>query len=77
MFHFDVVGNEAAGAASGGGCAAAILDPWVQEMQDCKRCGGPQVFVAAWVCEAGLIGCCLGCSEERILPFTRARSEAA
>lgn len=65
------------GLGDGGTGKLVVLDPWVQEMQDCKNCGGPQIFVAAWVCEAGLVGCCLGCGAERIAPFTRTNSEAA
>jgi hypothetical protein len=48
-----------------------ILDPWIQEMQDCPNCGGPQIFVLAWEFESGRVGCCLGCGDERVIPFSR------
>lgn len=59
------------------GRGVAVLDPWVQEMRHCENCGGPQIFVLAWEFEGGRVGCCLGCGEERIAPFTRMNSEAA
>ena len=55
----------------------ATLETWVQEMHDCERCGGEQIFIAAWSCEAGLVGCCLGCGEEKLVRWSRTNSEAA
>jgi hypothetical protein len=52
-----------------------ILDPWIQEMQDCPKCGGPQILVIAWEFESGRVGCCLGCGDERVIPFSRVTSE--
>jgi hypothetical protein len=54
-----------------------VLDPWLQEMEYCPKCGGPQIFVFAWEFEGGRVGCCLGCGDERIARFTRTNSEAA
>ena len=50
--------NEEGGVSRG---ESAVLDPWVQQMQDCPRCGGPQIVVFAWEFEGGRVGCCLGC----------------
>jgi hypothetical protein len=52
-----------------------ILDPWIQEMQDCEQCGGEQIVVFAWEFEGGRVGCCLGCGERRIAYFDRTTSE--
>jgi hypothetical protein len=49
----------------------------IQFLRYCANCDRDQIFVAGWVCEFGLIGCCLGCGDERIAPFTRANSEVA
>lgn len=43
----------------------------------CEKCDSGQIFRAGWECDAGLIGCCLGCGDERIAPFTRVNSEVA
>lgn len=52
-------------------CGIAVLDHFVEFMQFCFVCEAEQIFRAGWECEAGLIGCCLGCGDERIAPFTR------
>jgi hypothetical protein len=49
----------------------------IQFMRFCPKCDREQVFVAGWECDAGLVGCCLGCGDERIAPFTRVNSEVA
>jgi hypothetical protein len=55
----------------------APLDPFLyQRMRWCVNCGGEQVFVEVFECEAGRVGCCLGCGEERVIPFSRTNSEA-
>lgn len=53
------------------------LEPQPQFMRYCEKCDSEQIFLAGWACEQGLVGCCLGCGDERIAPFTRANSEAA
>lgn len=55
----------------------AALDPWVQFMQFCPKCEFEQIFVAAWQCEFGLLGVCLGCGDERIAGFSRVTGEVA
>jgi len=84
---FHSVGSEGEGGLISGGeitvldsdslPRSAVLPNWVQENQDCRRCGGPQIVVFAWEVEGGLMGCCLGCGEERFLPFTRTIGEVA
>lgn len=55
-----------------------VLDPSIcRDMRWCVNCGGQQIFVEVFECEAGRMGVCLGCGEERIAPFTRMNSEAA
>jgi hypothetical protein len=49
----------------------------VQFTRYCPKCDREQIFVAGWQCETGLVGCCLGCGDERIAPFTRTTVEAA
>lgn len=49
----------------------------VQFMLLCPKCEMEEIFVAAWACESGLLGCCLGCKQERIAPFSRVNGEAA
>ena len=49
----------------------------IQFMRYCPKCNRDQIFVCGWECELGLVGCCLGCGDERIAPFTRTNSEAA
>jgi hypothetical protein len=58
-------------------CGIAVLDHFVEFMQFCFVCQCEQIFRAGWECEAGLLGCCLGCGDERIAPFSRAASEVA
>lgn len=54
------------------------LDPLVyQDMRWCAKCAGPRVFVSVFECEAGLVGYCLGCGDERVVQFTRTCSEVA
>jgi len=53
------------------------LPTHVQFTRFCPKCDSEQIFVAAWECAAGLVGCCLGCGDERIAPFTRVNGEAA
>jgi hypothetical protein len=48
----------------------------IQFMRYCPHCDAEKIFICGWECDAGLVGCCLGCGDERIAPFTRANSEA-
>jgi hypothetical protein len=49
-----------------------------REMRWCANCGGEQIFLPLYECEAGRVGVCLGCEEQRLIPFTRVTtSEAA
>src|SRR5882672_4192442 len=47
----------------------------VEFMRFCLPCDSEQRFVADRVCSGGLLGYCGKCGDERIAPFTRARSE--
>ena len=53
------------------------LSPSVEWMRFCVVCDSEQRFVAGWICDLGLVGCCSGCGDERVLPFTRMNSEVA
>ena len=55
----------------------AVLDSRVEFMQFCPKCDCVQQFVAGWECDLGLVGCCLGCGDERVARFTRVNSEVA
>ena len=54
-----------------------ILRTQVEWMDFCPKCLAEMHFIAAWRCDAGLLGYCLGCGDERIAPFTRVNSEVA
>lgn len=47
------------------------LEDFVEFMQFCGKCDSEQIFRAGWECELGLLGCCLGCGDERLAPWTR------
>jgi hypothetical protein len=53
------------------------LETNVEFTRFCPKCDSEQTFIAGWQCESGLVGCCLGCGDERIAPFTRVNSEVA
>jgi hypothetical protein len=63
------------GGVSGG--RTAVLEIPRQDMRFCIACDCDQIFMAAWVCEFGLVGCCLGCGAESVKRFTRVNSEVA
>jgi len=70
------VGEEGGAGAQKFPCVA--LDPEVcRDPRWCAKCGGLQVFVAVYECEAGRVGFCLGCGEEKLVRFSRAVSEVA
>lgn len=48
-----------------------------QEMSDCKKCGGQQIFIVVFEFGGGRAGYCVGCGDERILPFTRSMEESS
>ncbi|HEY1800046.1 MAG TPA: hypothetical protein VGG46_03845 [Terriglobales bacterium] len=57
---------------------AITLDPWLyQDMRWCVNCGGLQLLIAIFEIESGRLGVCMGCGEEKFLPFTRTIGEAA
>lgn len=56
----------------------ATLDPWkYQDMAWCVNTGGPQILISVYEIESGRLALCLGCGEEKFLPFTRMTAEAA
>jgi hypothetical protein len=66
--------SSADGAFSGG---VAVLEIPRQDMRFCEECDCEQIFVAAWECEFGLLGCCLGCGAEQLVPYSRVNSGVA
>lgn len=55
----------------------ARLEPFLyQSMRWCARCAGEEIFVPVFECHAGRVGLCLGCGEEKLIPFSR-MTEAA
>ena len=48
-----------------------VLDPWIQEMEDCSRCGGLEIVIYAWEFADGRLGVCLGCGRPKQVKFTR------
>jgi hypothetical protein len=69
------VGKEGGDNLGGG---FAVLDPEIyRDMRWCANCGGEQTFVPVYEMECGRLGYCLGCGEEKVVPFTRTNSEAA
>lgn len=70
------------GVVCGAERAAALdlprrLDRTVEFMRWCDVCEALEQFTAAWQCEAGLLGCCRGCGDERIAPWTRTTEACA
>ena len=62
------------------GCAptgVAVLDSDVcRDMRWCANCAGEQIFVEVYEFEGGRLGVCLGCGDERVVPFSRVNGEA-
>jgi hypothetical protein len=54
------------------GILAALDTDVYRDMRWCSRCAGEQIFVEVFECDAGRVGVCLGCGEEKLIPFTRA-----
>lgn len=42
-----------------------------RDMRWCSNCGGQRIFLEVFEFDAGRVGVCLGCGEERIALFTR------
>lgn len=42
----------------------------------CPRCAGQRIFIQTFEFDGGRAGYCIGCGNERVIPFTRT-SEAA
>jgi hypothetical protein len=56
----------------------AVLDSDVfRDQRWCANCYRLETFVEVYEFEGGRLGYCLGCGEERVVPFTRTNSEAA
>jgi hypothetical protein len=73
----DSLSREESGSSLGRDARATLLDPFVyRDTRWCANCGGPQMFIQCFECEAGRVGFCFGCNEERILPWSRV-TEAA
>jgi hypothetical protein len=48
-----------------------------QRTRWCPNCGSEQIFVCVFECEAGRLGYCVGCGEEKLVGWTRTNSEVA
>lgn len=48
-----------------------------QDMRWCADCAGEKISLTVFECEAGRVVVCLGCGEEKLVPFTRVTAEAA
>ena len=58
--------------------AISALDPLLyQDMRWCANCGGEKVSLPIFEFDGGRLVVCLGCGEEKVVPFSRAVSEAA
>ncbi|MGH9505271.1 MAG: hypothetical protein ACRD20_20650 [Terriglobales bacterium] len=62
----------------GGDVRVAALEPFLyQESRWCANCAGATLFIFVFVCEAGRVGYCVGCEEEKFVAWTRTNGEAA
>ena len=52
------------------------LETNVEFQRYCEKCDSEQIFIAGWWCATGLVGCCIGCGDERIAPFTHTTTGA-
>ena len=48
-----------------------------RDMRWCARCAGEQLFIEVFACDAGRLGVCMGCGEEKFVGWSRTNSEAA
>lgn len=67
--------NDEGGDRSNQG-GVAVLEIPIEWMRWCESCDSEQRFVAGWICDAGLVGCCAVCGAESVARFTRVNSEA-
>jgi len=52
--------------------AFAVLDLSVyQDMRWCADCAGEKLFLQLYEVESGRVGICLGCEQEKFVPFSR------
>lgn len=60
-------------------CASiTVLDQNVhQDMRWCSNCGGEQVFIELYEFAGGRVVVCVGCEQQKVVPFTRTVGEAA
>ena len=65
------------GSVPGAALDFSPLEVPVEWMRFCEVCECEERFVAGWICDRGLVGCCSGCGDERVLGFTRMNSEVA
>ena len=54
-----------------------LLETQIEFMRFCLKCDCETIFTAVLECQHGLIGCCRGCGDERLIPFSRMNSEVA
>jgi hypothetical protein len=72
------VGTEGQDGGAGGGTSFAVLDSSIhRDMRWCANCAGPRMFLEVFAFDGGILVCCQGCGEERVIPFTRMNSEVA
>jgi hypothetical protein len=46
-------------------------------MRWCEKCETEELFTALLALQNGLLGCCQGCGDERVIPYQRTNAEAA
>jgi hypothetical protein len=51
--------------------------PAIQFMRWCDQCEAEELFTCVAQLANGLLGCCQGCGDERVIPYQRTNSEAA
>lgn len=56
---------------------ATPLETQIEFMRFCEKCDCEQIFTAVLECQSGHVGCCQGCGDERLIPFSRSISEVA
>lgn len=67
-----IVTPHTTGSLGGSVSAVASLDPFVyREMRWCEACEADEEFWTLAEFVAGRIGMCLGCGDEKVIPFSR------
>lgn len=70
-------GGELTSGEGGTTAGVAALDPFLyEEPRWCVNCGGEQRFFPCFEFAGGRVGVCLGCGDERVIPFSRTNAEA-